>query len=140
MVLGRELALAADAELFLFLADRAEHVATVIRPALRAGAIVLCDRFSDSTIAYQGYGRQGDLERVRRWDADSRDGPRSRPDACCSIVPVELGAERRQRETDRYQVARSRLSPARPPRLPRASRGRARRASIASTAAAISRS
>lgn len=103
MVLGRELALAPAAELFLFLADRAEHVATVIQPALQTGAIVLCDRFLDSTIAYQGYGRQGDLERVRRWDADSRDG--LEPDLTLLLdVPVELGAERRRREADRYQV------------------------------------
>ena len=103
MVLGRELALSADAELFLFLADRAEHVASVIRPALRKGAIVLCDRFLDSTIAYQGYGRQQDLERIQRWDAESRDG--LEPDLTLLLdCPVELGAERRRRETDRYQV------------------------------------
>lgn len=41
------------AELFLFLADRAEHVTTVIKPALERGQIVICDRFSDSTVAYQ---------------------------------------------------------------------------------------
>jgi dTMP kinase len=52
------------AELLLFLADRAEHVAHVIRPALERGAIVLCDRYSDSTTAYQGYGRGHDLERL----------------------------------------------------------------------------
>lgn len=40
-------------ELFLFLADRAEHTETIIRPALAAGKVVICDRFSDSTIAYQ---------------------------------------------------------------------------------------
>ena len=103
LVLGRELALTADAELFLFLADRAEHIATVIAPALRAGAIVLCDRFSDSTIAYQGYGRQGDLARVRRWDAESRRGLAA--DLTLLLdCPIELGAERRHRETDRYQV------------------------------------
>jgi len=49
------------AELMLFLADRAQHVATVIRPALDAGKIVLCDRYCDSTLAYQGYGRGHDL-------------------------------------------------------------------------------
>lgn len=44
-------------ELFLYLADRAQHVATVIRPALENGRMVICDRFADSTIVYQGYGR-----------------------------------------------------------------------------------
>lgn len=52
------------AELLLFLADRAEHVAHVIGPALERGAIVLCDRYADSTTAYQGYGRGHDLERL----------------------------------------------------------------------------
>ncbi|MBI1756764.1 MAG: dTMP kinase [Fimbriimonas ginsengisoli] len=53
------------AELFLFLADRAQHVASVIKPALAAGAFVLCDRYSDSTLVYQGYGRGLDLETLR---------------------------------------------------------------------------
>lgn len=44
-------------EVFLYLADRVHHLDTVVRPALAAGGVVLCDRFSDSTIAYQGYGR-----------------------------------------------------------------------------------
>src|SRR5581483_3580056 len=53
-------------ELFLYLADRAQHVHEIILPALGAGKIVLCDRFTDSTLAYQGYGRGLDLEGLRR--------------------------------------------------------------------------
>ena len=45
------------AELFLFLADRAQHVAEIIKPALSQGVIVLCDRYNDSTVAYQGVAR-----------------------------------------------------------------------------------
>ncbi|GAB4216375.1 MAG: dTMP kinase [Synechococcales cyanobacterium] len=51
-------------EVFLFAADRAEHVHSVIQPALAAGQIVLCDRFVDSTLAYQGYGRGLPLEHL----------------------------------------------------------------------------
>ena len=51
-------------ELFLFLASRAEHVATKILPALHSGTIVLCDRFSDSTLAYQGYARGLGIDRL----------------------------------------------------------------------------
>lgn len=45
------------AELFLYLADRAQHVRQVVAPALAAGACLVCDRFADATVAYQGYGR-----------------------------------------------------------------------------------
>ena len=57
-------AMTAEAELLLMNASRAQLVREVIRPALGRGEIVLCDRFYDSTVAYQGYGRQLSLQRV----------------------------------------------------------------------------
>lgn len=54
------------AELYLFCADRTQHVRDFIKPMLKEGHIVICDRFTDSTIAYQGYGRRLDLDLVER--------------------------------------------------------------------------
>ncbi|MGH7550277.1 MAG: dTMP kinase [Gemmatimonadota bacterium] len=62
--------LAAEAELALYVAARAQLVAEVVRPALAAGRVVLLDRFGDSSVAYQGYGRELGPDRVRemnRW-------------------------------------------------------------------------
>jgi dTMP kinase len=53
------------AEALLFAAARGDHVARVIRPALQAGTTVVCDRYLDSSVAYQGYGRQMDPDRIR---------------------------------------------------------------------------
>lgn len=54
-----------EAEILLFSASRAQLVGQLIRPALKSGAIVICDRFADSTMAYQGYGHGLDLESLR---------------------------------------------------------------------------
>ncbi len=62
------------AEMLLFAADRAQHVAEVIRPALEAGKIVISNRFVDSTIAYQGYGRGMDLVQLRAIQEVASDG------------------------------------------------------------------
>lgn len=53
-------------ELLLYLADRAQHVQTVLLPALKSGKIVLCDRFNDSTLAYQAAGRGLDLGEIKK--------------------------------------------------------------------------
>lgn len=61
IVLDPALNLSAETEILLHLAARADHVAKVIRPAVEAGKVVLCDRFSDSTLVYQGILRNRDL-------------------------------------------------------------------------------
>lgn len=61
-------------ETFLLLADRAHHVTDVLRPALARGAVVLCDRYTDSTIAYQGYGRRLDIETLHAMNRRATDG------------------------------------------------------------------
>ena len=52
-------------ELFLYAASRRQHVSDVIRPSLERGAVVLCDRFTDASLVYQGYGRQLEIDRIR---------------------------------------------------------------------------
>jgi dTMP kinase len=83
------------AELFLFSAARAQLVSEVIRPALKRGEIVVCDRFYDSTTAYQGYGRGLDLETVRRINMAATGG--TDPDLTIVVdIPVEeIGRRRR---------------------------------------------
>lgn len=66
VVLDRSIAVGALSEALLMNAARAQHVADTIRPALEAGRTVLCDRYVDSTLAYQGYGRGLDLAPLRR--------------------------------------------------------------------------
>jgi dTMP kinase len=63
-LLRTESALDPLTEALLFVAARAEHVRRVIRPALERGALVVCDRYTDSTVAYQGYGRGGPLDQI----------------------------------------------------------------------------
>jgi dTMP kinase len=65
LVLHHDEPLSPRAEALLFAADRAHHVATVVRPALAAGDWVLTDRYVDSSLAYQGVGRDLDIEEIR---------------------------------------------------------------------------
>ncbi len=88
--------LAAPTELFLYLADRAQHIQEVIRPAIERGTIVLCDRHTDSTLAYQGYGRGIDLDLLRRLNAMANQG--ITPDLTLLFdCPVEMGLARTNR-------------------------------------------
>lgn len=61
-------------ESFLFLADRAQHIDTIVKPAIKQGKIVLCDRHTDSTVAYQGYGRGLDIEQINKLNNIATDG------------------------------------------------------------------
>ncbi len=71
LVLDPELEMSDWVETWLFLAARASHVHDVLFPALKAGELVLSDRYTDSTLAYQGYGRGLDLDRLRRLNAEA---------------------------------------------------------------------
>mgnify|MGYP001501835934 CR=1 FL=1 len=88
-------AMTPEAELLLMNASRAQLVREIIRPALEAGEIVLCDRFYDSTLVYQGYGRGLDLTMVRAV-IDVAVGE-TRPDLTLLLmVPVVVSEARRQ--------------------------------------------
>jgi len=93
VVEGAEEEIAYQAELFLYLADRAEHVRKVIQPAIKSNSLVLCDRFTDSTLAYQSYGRGADIALVRRMNRLASGGVE--PDLTFFLdCPVELGLAR----------------------------------------------
>jgi dTMP kinase len=102
LLLNRETEMTSEAELLLFLAARAELVRRVIRPALAEGALVICDRFSDSTYAYQGYGRGLDLDAVRRLDDWATGG--LRPDLTVLLdLPVEMSRRRLGPDNDAFE-------------------------------------
>jgi len=89
--------LAAETEAFVILAARRQHVDHVIAPALQEGAIVICDRFIDSTLAYQGYARGLDLKTLRTMNIWATSG--LTPDLTLLFdLPVATGLRRRQRD------------------------------------------
>jgi len=91
-------------ESFLFLADRAQHVDCIIKPALKEGVIVLCDRHTDSTVAYQGYGRGLDLEQIHNLNRIATSG--LKPDLTIVLdVDVETSQKRVGKEKDRMESA-----------------------------------
>jgi dTMP kinase len=90
-------------ELLLFNASRSQLVKHVIQPSLEAGQIVICDRFSDSTVAYQSYGRGLDLKTVKEVNRIASQGVK--PDLTFLLdVPPELGLSRKRPEAnDRFE-------------------------------------
>jgi dTMP kinase len=87
------------AELMLFAADRAQHVSQVILPALEMGQIVLCDRYSDATVAYQGYGREIPLDVITAVDNQARSGVIPHMTVLLDL-PVETGLIRARTRND----------------------------------------
>ena len=91
-------------ESFLFLADRAQHVDCIIKPALQEGTIVLCDRHTDSTVAYQGYGRGLDIEEIKKLNALATGG--LKPDLTIVFdVDIETSQARVGKNKDRMESA-----------------------------------
>ena len=105
VVLDPELPIGAETETLLYLAARREHVDKIIAPALEAGKIVLCDRFSDSTFVYQGFTRGLDLETLRSLNDFATNG--IKPDLTILLDgPIELLEARRQDRgvEDRFEL------------------------------------
>ncbi|WP_088890775.1 dTMP kinase [Leptolyngbya ohadii] len=93
-------------ELLLYAADRAQHVEGMLKPLLAQGALILCDRFTDSTIAYQGYGRQLDRELIDQLNQIATHGLQSDLTFWLDL-DVELGLARAQKRgsCDRMEQA-----------------------------------
>lgn len=93
-----------NCESFLFLADRAQHVDCIIKPALKEGKIVLCDRHTDSTVAYQGYGRCLDIDKINLLNNIATGG--LKPDLTIVFdIDIETSMKRVGKEKDRMESA-----------------------------------
>lgn len=93
-----------NCESFLFLADRAQHIDTIIKPAVERGEIVLCDRHTDSTVAYQGYGRGVDLDRINMLNNIATSG--MKPDLTLVFdIDTDTSMARVGKEKDRMESA-----------------------------------
>ena len=96
---GENVRMSSLAELLLYESSRAQLVQEVVRPALAMGRTVLCDRFTDSTVAYQGYGRGLDLDLIERLNAVAADGLRPDLTFLLDLDPVVGLARARGRLT-----------------------------------------
>lgn len=83
----------AAAELLLYSADRAQHLSEIVEPALKAGKVVICDRFTDATVAYQGFARGLDMQEIETLNGVATRG--CRPDATLLLdLPVQTALSR----------------------------------------------
>ena len=91
-------------ESFLFLADRAQNIDIIVNPAVEEGKIVLCDRHIDSTVAYQGFGRGLDIERIKMLNDIATNG--RKPDLTIVFdIDVETSQKRVGSDKDRMESA-----------------------------------
>jgi dTMP kinase len=101
LLLHKDKPVGPEAELLMFLAARAQLVNEVIRPTLDRGAVVICDRFSDSSLAYQGYGRGMDtasIHTLNRWATGGLE-----PDLTVLLdIPVDVGRHRKHADDDTF--------------------------------------
>lgn len=93
------------AEVFLFMAARTQHVSERIRPWLRRGAVVLCDRYTDATMAYQGYGRGLDRELIRELNLRATGGVLPDLTLLLDLDPAEGLRRIRARRLDHFERA-----------------------------------
>ncbi len=104
ILLNYEGDVSSNCESFLFLADRAQHIDTIIKPAIEKGIIVICDRHTDSTVAYQGYGRGLDLKQIHYLNNIATSG--IKPDLTFILdIDVETSLERIGKARDRMESA-----------------------------------
>lgn len=91
-------------EAFLYLADRAQNIDTIIKPAINSGKIVLCDRHTDSSVAYQGYGREQNIDNINMLNELAVNGVH--PDLTIVFdIDTETSMERVGAEKDRLESA-----------------------------------
>ena len=100
---GKDIGISPPAELMLFNASRAQLVNEVILPNLQSGKVIICDRYADSTIAYQSYGRGLDLTMVKAVNEAAVQGVK--PDLTILLdMPVETGlARKKDKKPDRFE-------------------------------------
>ena len=104
ILLNYEGAVSDRCESFLFLADRAQNIDIIVNPAVNEGKIVLCDRHIDSTVAYQGYGRGLDIDRIKMLNNIATNG--RKPDLTIVFdIDVETSMQRVGKNKDRMESA-----------------------------------